>query len=310
MQRTESQTMSSTPSARVAAPRRSADPDRRFFAYAMNAPLLERQEELALATAWKDHGDEVALHKLTTAYMRLVVAIAAKFRHYGLPFADLVSEGNIGLMQAAARFEPERDVRFSTYASWWIRSATQDYVLRNWSIVRTGTTAAQKSLFFNLRRLRVLIRDVGSGPLSADNRAYVARALRVSEGDVEKMTGRLAAVDRSLNAPFSEDGEGEWQDLLADERPTPEAEVMNSYDSDKRRDWLDQAMGRLSEREQLIIRERRLREDSITLEKLGQRLGISKERVRQVEHQALAKIRKHLTAIIGDPDEAGLIPVE
>ncbi|MGJ3233083.1 MAG: RNA polymerase factor sigma-32 [Oceanicaulis sp.] len=290
------------------APARTADPDRRFMKKAMEAPLLEREHELALATAWKEQGDEKALHELTTAYMRLVVAVAAKFRHYGLPFPDLVSEGNIGLMQAAARFEPERGVRFSTYASWWIRSAIQDYVLRNWSIVRTGTTAAQKSLFFNLRRLRALIKDVGSGALSPENRAYVAQALKVGEDDVEQMASRLAAVDRSLNAPFTEDGDGEWQDLLADENPDPEALVMGERDTSRRNEWLSEAMTALTDREQLIIRERRLREDSVTLEKLGEQLGISKERVRQIEHQALGKLKKALTEAVGDPEEAGLIP--
>jgi RNA polymerase sigma-32 factor len=277
---------------------------------AMDAPLLERQQELDLATAWKEKGDEEALHTLTTAYMRLVISIAAKFRNYGLPFPDLVSEGNIGLMQAAARFEPEREVRFSTYATWWIRASIQDYVLRNWSIVRTGTTAAQKSLFFNLRRLRALIKDTSSGALTPENRAYVAQALRVGEDDVEKMASRLAAVDRSLNAPFTEDGEGEWQDLLQDDNPDPETQVMEDRDQNQRAQWLGQAMGRLSEREQLIIRERRLGEDSVTLEKLGERLGISKERVRQVEHQALKKLKQYLTEVVGDPEEAGLIPTD
>ena len=277
---------------------------------AMDAPLLEREEELDLATAWKEKGDEEALHTLTTAYMRLVISIAAKFRHYGLPFPDLVSEGNIGLMQAAARFEPEREVRFSTYATWWIRASIQDYVLRNWSIVRTGTTAAQKSLFFNLRRLRALIKDTSSGQLTPEHRAYVAQALRVGEDDVEKMASRLAAVDRSLNAPFSEDGEGEWQDLLADENPDPETLVMEDRDQAQRAQWLGKALSRLSEREQLIIRERRLGEDSVTLEKLGERLGISKERVRQVEHQALKKLKQYLTEVVGDPEEAGLLPTD
>lgn len=277
---------------------------------AMDAPLLERQEELDLATAWKEKGDEEALHTLTTAYMRLVISIAAKFRNYGLPFPDLVSEGNIGLMQAAARFEPEREVRFSTYATWWIRASIQDYVLRNWSIVRTGTTAAQKSLFFNLRRLRALIKDTSSGALTPENRAYVAQALRVGEDDVEKMASRLAAVDRSLNAPFTEDGEGEWQDLLQDDNPDPESQVMEGRDQNQRAQWLGQALSRLSEREQLIIRERRLGEDSVTLEKLGERLGISKERVRQVEHQALKKLKQYLTEVVGDPEEAGLIPTD
>lgn len=292
------------------APSRSVDPDRRYMKKAMDAPLLERQQELDLATAWKEKGDEEALHTLTTAYMRLVISIAAKFRNYGLPFPDLVSEGNIGLMQAAARFEPEREVRFSTYATWWIRASIQDYVLRNWSIVRTGTTAAQKSLFFNLRRLRALIKDTSSGALTPENRAYVAQALRVGEDDVEKMASRLAAVDRSLNAPFTEDGEGEWQDLLQDDNPDPETLVMEDRDQNQRAQWLGQAMGRLSEREQLIIRERRLGEDSVTLEKLGERLGISKERVRQVEHQALKKLKQYLTEVVGDPEEAGLIPTD
>ncbi len=288
--------------------RRSTDPDRQFMRSAMAVPLLEREEELELAIAWKEDGDERALHKLTTAYMRLVIAVAARFKHYGLPFADLVQEGNIGLMQAAARFEPERGVRFSTYAAWWIRSSIQDYVLRNWSIVRTGTTAAQKSLFFNLRRLRALIRDTGSGALSPENRAYVAQALKVGEDDVEAMAARLSAVDRSLNAPFTEDGDGEWQDLLADERPDPEAAVMEDRDSLQRKAWLADAMGRLSSRERHIIAQRRLSEESMTLEKLGQELGISKERVRQIEHQALQKLKKALTEITGDPEVAGLIP--
>lgn len=290
------------------ASRRSVDPDRAFMKTAMAVPLLEREEELELAIAWKDERDEQALHKLTTAYMRLVIAVAAKFKHYGLPFADLVQEGNIGLMQAAARFEPERGVRFSTYAAWWIRSSIQDYVLRNWSIVRTGTTAAQKSLFFNLRRLRALIRDTGSGALSPENRAYVAQALKVGEDDVDSMAARLSAVDRSLNAPFTEEGDGEWQDLLADERPDPEAAVMEERDTSRRKAWLADAMGRLSARERHIIAQRRLTEDSVTLEKLGEELGISKERVRQIEHQALIKLKKALTEITGDPEEAGLIP--
>ncbi|WP_429912657.1 RNA polymerase factor sigma-32 [Glycocaulis sp.] len=295
--------MSSQPSAR-----RTADPDRQFLKAAMTVPLLEREEELALATAWREDGNEQALHTLTTAYMRLVIAMAARFRQYGLPFADLVQEGNIGLMQAAARFEPERGLRFSTYASWWIRSSIQDYVLRNWSIVRTGTTAAQKSLFFNLRRLRALISDVGGSAMTPENRAYVAEALKVGEDDVDAMAARLAAVDRSLNAPLAEEGEGEWQDLLADDRPDPESAVMESRDTATRHQWISEAMSRLSERERHIITKRRLIEDSVTLEQLGGELGISKERVRQIEHQALMKMKKSLIEIAGDPEEAGLIP--
>ncbi|WP_421792963.1 RNA polymerase factor sigma-32 [Hyphobacterium sp.] len=286
---------------------RSADPDRAFLRNAMDAPLLEREEEQDLAIRWRDDGDEQALHALTQAYMRLVIAIAAKFRKYGLPFSDLVQEGNVGLMQAAARFEPEREVRFSTYAAWWIRSSIQDYVLRNWSIVRTGTTSAQKTLFFNLRRVRAMINDINGGEMSPENRAKTAKALRVSENDVEKMSSRLAASDRSLNAPFTEDGDGEWQDLLEDERPAPEAAVMQSHDAEKRGQWLREAMESLTEREQLIIRERKLGEDVVTLETLGNQLGISKERVRQIEHQALNKIKRSLVTRFGDPETAGLI---
>ena len=196
--------------------------DRRFVKKAMSAPLLDRDHELDLATRWRVEGDEDALHELCTAYMRLVVAIASRFRTYGLPMSDLVQEGNVGLMLAAARFEPERELRFSTYATWWIRSCVQDYILRNWSIVRTGTTAAQKSLFFNLRRLRALLRDPTDGGLSPESRAYVATALRVDEGEVDRMASRLSAADRSLNAPIGEAGDSEWQDLLPDPGMLPE----------------------------------------------------------------------------------------
>ena len=286
---------------------RSIDPDRVFLRNAMAKPLLEREEEQDLAIRWRDDGDEQALHALTQAYMRLVIAIAAKFRKYGLPFADLVQEGNVGLMQAAARFEPEREVRFSTYASWWIRSSIQDYVLRNWSIVRTGTTSAQKTLFFNLRRVRAMINDINGGDISPENRKKTAKALRVPEKDVDAMAARLSAADRSLNAPFTEDGDGEWQDLLEDDRPVPEEAVMQSHDAQKRGQWLYESMESLTEREQLIVRERKLGEDIVTLEALGVRLGISKERVRQIEHQALTKLKKSLVSRFGDPESAGLI---
>ncbi|MGF1461804.1 MAG: RNA polymerase factor sigma-32 [Maricaulaceae bacterium] len=282
--------------------------NRRFIKGAMKAPLLDADHEQKLARAWKDDRDERALHELTQAYMRLVIAMAAKFRHYGLPMADLVQEGNVGLMQAAARFEPDREVRFSTYASWWIRSAIQDYILRNWSIVRTGTTAAQKSLFFNLRRLRALINDTGDAVMTPENRTYIATELRVDEHEVEAMASRLSASDRSLNAPMGEQGDGEWQDLLSDNAPQPEDEVMAARDTATRSKWLNDALQNLSDREMVIIRERRLQEDGVTLETLGKRLGISKERVRQIEHQALKKLRQALTQAHGDPRDAGLIP--
>jgi len=282
--------------------------DRKFVKRAMKAPLLEQEHELELARRWRDAGDEAALHELTTAYMRLVIAMAAKFRHYGLPMPDLVQEGNVGLMQAAARFEPSREVRFSTYASWWIRSSIQDYVLRNWSIVRTGTTAAQKSLFFNLRRLRAQIDDTDDGIMTQKNRSWVAEHLGVPERDVESMAARLSAADRSLNAPLSIDGDAEWQDLLADESAEPEEQVMETRDAERRRAWIADAMQALNEREELIIRQRRLAEETVTLETLGRQLGISKERVRQIEHQALGKLRHALGRIVGDVEDAGLLP--
>jgi len=282
--------------------------DRRFVKKAMKAPLLEQGHELDLARRWRDQNDEAALHELTTAYMRLVISMAAKFRHYGLPMPDLVQEGNVGLMQAASRFEPAREVRFSTYAAWWIRSSIQDYVLRNWSIVRTGTTAAQKSLFFNLRRLRAQIDDTGDGVMTRENKTWVADHLGVPERDVESMASRLSASDRSLNAPLAVDGDAEWQDLLADESAAPEDEIMERRDTERRKQWIADALNALNDRETLIIRERRLSEDTVTLETLGKQLGISKERVRQIEHQALGKLRKALEAMVGDPEKAGLIP--
>ncbi len=282
--------------------------DRRFVKSAMNKPMLEAEHEKSLALRWRDDRDEAALHELTSAYMRLVISMAARFRNYGLPMSDLVQEGSVGLMQAAARFEPDREVRFSTYASWWIRSSIQDYILRNWSIVRTGTTAAQKSLFFNLRRLRAMINDTGDGNITPENKAWVATHLRVNERDVEAMASRLSASDRSLNAPLAADGDAQWQDLIADEGPQPENETMEKRDGERRAEWINKALEALNEREMMIIRQRRLADESVTLETLGQQLGISKERVRQIEHQALNKLRKVLIQLVGDPEEAGLIP--
>jgi RNA polymerase sigma-32 factor len=268
--------------------------DREFIRESMSAALLSREREQMLARLWREHDDEVALHELVMAYMRLVISTASRFRNYGLPMADLVQEGATGLMQAAARFEPEREVRFSTYAAWWIRSAMQDYILRNWSVVRTGTTAAQKALFFNLRRLRAKIDDGSGRPLDDAGRALIAQELAVNVGDVEAMEMRLSGGDQSLNATISPTGEDEWQDFLADERPTPEETVMFARDSRTRSIWLAQALSELSAREQTIIKERRLRDDARTLEDLGRDLGISKERVRQIEHRALEKLKSSL----------------
>ncbi len=281
--------------------------NRRFIRTAMKVPLLEREHELELARRWREEGDEVALHELVQAYMRLVISTATRFRHYGLPLGDLVQEGNVGLMLAAARFEPERNVRFSTYASWWIRSAIQECVLRNWSVVRTGTTASQKSLFFSLRRLRAQIKGDLHGSLTDEGRGEIARRLGVKVSDVEMMEQRLSANDKSLNAAMGEDGDSEWQDLLADDRPTPEEVVLDAREAERRKEWIESALAGLTSRERRIIRERRLSEDCVTLESLGRALGISKERVRQIEHQALKKLRRAIEREVGDPRLVGLV---
>jgi len=261
-----------------------------FIRSSMKMPMLSRDREFELARRWREEGDTASLHELVRAYTRLAIATAARFRSYGLPMGDLVQEGNVGLMQAAARFEPDRDVRFSTYATWWIRSAMQDYVLRNWSIVRTGTTASQKSLFFNLRRLRARIEEASGAPLGDAGRRQIADTLKVDLADVETMDLRLTGTDQSLNAPLS-DGEEDWQDFLPDREPSPEDVVMSRHDGATRSRWLVEALGELSPRERRIIDERRLREEGATLEELGRALGVSKERVRQLEHRALLKLR-------------------
>lgn len=287
---------------------RTADPDRRMIRKAMQTPLLEAEEELELARRWRDKRDERALHRLTVAYMRLAAAIASKFKQYGLPYSDLVQEGAVGLMQAAERYDPERGVRFSTYASWWIRAAVQDYVLRNWSIVRTGTTSAQKSLFFNLRRLRARIGDTDE-IMSEESKQKIAIELGVSVDDVSAMAARLSGADPSLNAPMGgEEGDSARQDFLVDEGETPEEFVMSVRDSVWRSSRLKRAMNKaLNERERFIISRRRLDENGATLAKLGEALNLSKERVRQIEAQAFAKLKKALTET-ADPRESGLIP--
>jgi RNA polymerase sigma-32 factor len=261
-----------------------------YIKASMREPMLERDHEFSLAERWRKDGDVQALHELVRSYTRLVISAAARFRNYGLPSGDLIQEGNIGLMQAAARFEPEREVRFSTYATWWIRSAMQDYILRNWSIVRTGTTAAQKSLFFNLRRLRAKIEGNGD-VLSESGRQWIADQLNVGLHDVKDMELRLGASDQSLNAPLRESSEDEWQDFLPDAGPNPEDVVIGLRDAHTRSKWLADAVGDLSPREQTIIRQRRLSEEAVTLEELGKELGVSKERVRQLEQRALNKLR-------------------
>lgn len=264
--------------------------DQRFVSTAMSMPMLSFDHEQDLAKRWRDNGDEVALHELVEAYMRLVVATASRFRAYGLPRPDLVQEGCVGLMQAAARFEPERGVRFSTYATWWIRSAMQEYVLRNWSIVRSGTSASQKALFFNLRRLRAQIDGAGATQLSPEAMDTISERLKVSKREVNAMSERLSTRDQSLNAPVTDESADEWGDFLVDDRPDPEQVTMTSYDGNVRGKWLRAALADLTDRERLIVTERKLNDDKITLEELGVQLGVTKERVRQIEHKALQKL--------------------
>jgi len=268
--------------------------DNRYIRKAMQQPLLERDHEVELAVRWRDNDDASAMHDLVMAYARLVVAAAARYRHYGLPNGDLIQEGNIGLMQAAKRFDPDKGVRFSTYAAWWIRASIQDYILRNWSIVRTGTTAAHKSLFFKLKRVRAKIGEADGGPLSVEGRQKIAETIGVNVKDVEVMEQRLSGPDSSLNVAIAQDGDNEAQDFLADTRPSPEQVVINFHDEAVLGKWLNQALQELSSRERMIILKRRLTEDGATLEELGRHLGVSKERVRQLEHRALKKLRKSL----------------
>ena len=275
----------------------------RLVRSSMSTPLLTRERELSLAKAWRDEEDELALHELITSYGRLVAGMAVKFRNYGLPLADLIQEGNVGLMQAAARFEPERDIRFSTYASWWVRSAMQDYILRNWSIVRTGTTSSQKSLFFNLRRLRARIEGRTGKLLDDVGRKEIAAELKVPERDVQGMSARLSASDQSLNAPVGEETDLSWQDYLVDDRPTPEAVTIEAKDAEIRSDWVQSALSDLPVREARIIQARLLEEDTLTLEALGAELGVSKERVRQLEKRALNKLRERFRSSFSNPQE-------
>lgn len=276
--------------------------DLAYIKGAMAEKLLERQEEQDLARNWLENKDEKSLHTMIKAYTRLVVAMAHKFKHYGLPIGDLMQEGNIGLLEAANRFEPDRDIRFSTYASWWIRSMMQDYVLRNWSIVRTGTTAAQKSLFFNFRRLRSKLESKEGGALNDGSRHKIATELNVKYSDVIEMEQRLNGGDHSLNGFVGVDGDTEFQDLMPDERPDPEQVVMFMKDRNTRNAWLATALQTLNDREQHIIKMRALSNEVVTLEALGKELGVSKERVRQLEARAMEKLKTSLIDQVGEPE--------
>ena len=272
--------------------------NRRFISQSMRAPLLTRAREIELARRWRGAGDADALRELVLAHARVVIRSVSRYRKYGLSMGDLMQAGLVGLLLAAARFNPDREARFSTYAGWWVRSAMQDHVLRNWSVVRIGTTSAQKVLFFNLGRLRARIDGARAGRLTPEARRRIAAELNVRIADVESMESRLAANDQSLNAPL-EDGDGERQDLLVDPRPSPEERVIETRDAQVRRRWLAAALAELTARERKIVGERRLRDDAVALEALGRRFGISKERVRQIEQRALAKIKQSIVRQTG-----------
>jgi RNA polymerase sigma-32 factor len=275
--------------------------DQQLSRRAMRAELLDAETELALAYAWRDRRDERALHRLITAYMRLAISMAGKFRRYGAPMNDLIQEASLGLMKAADKFDPDRGVRFSTYAVWWIKASIQDYVMRNWSMVRTGSTSSQKSLFFNMRRVQARIereaRTQGLSLARHEMRRMIAKEVGVPLADVEMMEGRLAGSDFSLNAAqSSEEGGREWIDALEDDGPQAAERVEASHDAETLRQWLMTALSALNERERFIVRERKLRDEPRTLESLGDELGLSKERVRQLEAVAFGKMRRSLEA--------------
>ncbi|MFY9206330.1 MAG: RNA polymerase factor sigma-32 [Yoonia sp.] len=276
-----------------------ATTDQGFSRKAMKAEMLDAETELALAYAWRDQRDEEALHRLITAYMRLAISMASKFRRYGAPMSDLIQEASVGLMKAADKFDPDRGVRFSTYAVWWIKASIQDYVMRDFSLVRTGSTSSQKSLFFNMRRVQARIEREAGAPLETHVlHEMIAAELGVPIHDVQMMDGRLSGSDFSLDATQSSEDEGRsWVDALEDDSPQADEIVTNSHDNATLRQWLTSAFSTLSERERFIVRERKLRDDPRTLESLGGELGLSKERVRQLEAAAFSKMRRSLESV-------------
>lgn len=266
-------------------------------------PMLEPGEEYMLAKRWTEHGDSDAAQKLITSHLRLVARIAMGYRGYGLPIGEVVSEGNVGLMQAVKRFEPERGFRLATYAMWWIRASIQEYILRSWSLVKMGTTAAQKKLFFNLRRAKSQLQQLEDGDLKPEHVKTIAKRLGVSEGDVVSMNRRLGG-DSSLNAPVRADQEsGEWQDWLVDDTPSQEERLVETEEFDQRKSFLSKALSTLNDRERRIFEARRLAEDPVTLEDLSTEFGVSRERIRQIEVRAFEKVQK---AVQGSAKTAGM----
>jgi RNA polymerase sigma-32 factor len=259
-------------------------------------PMLEPDEEFMLAKRWREHGDREAAHRLVTSHLRLVAKIAMGYRGYGLPIGEIVSEGNVGLMQAVKRFDPDKGFRLATYAMWWIRAAIQEYILRSWSLVKMGTTANQKKLFFNLRKVKGQIAAVDEGDLRPDQVSEIATRLGVTEEDVVSMNRRLSG-DASLNSPVRADGDttSEWQDWLVDEAANQESELVRSEELDNRKRMLAEAMNVLNERERRIFTARRLEEEPLTLEQLSEEFGVSRERVRQIEVRAFEKVQRAVT---------------
>ncbi|MGI4798145.1 MAG: RNA polymerase sigma factor RpoH [Janthinobacterium lividum] len=267
-------------------------------------PMLAPDEELALSKRWRDEEHQESAHKLVTSHLRLVAKIAMGYRGYGLPVGELISEGNVGMMQAVKRFDPERGFRLATYAMWWIRAAIQEYILHSWSLVKMGTTAAQKKLFFNLRRLKGQMQAIEDGDLHPEQVAKIARMLDVPEQDVVSMNRRLAAPDNSLNAPVRADSEGEWQDWLIDDSENQEVVLADREELTGRRALLDVALKTLNERERHILIERRLKDNPTTLEELSQQYNISRERVRQIEVRAFEKLQKSMRNQVAERRQA------
>jgi RNA polymerase sigma-32 factor len=267
----------------------------RYLAEIKRFPMLEPQDEYMLAKSWREHGDRDAAHKLVTSHLRLVAKIAMGYRGYGLPIGEVISEGNVGLMQAVKRFEPEKGFKLATYAMWWIRASIQEYILRSWSLVKMGTTASQKKLFFNLRKAKSRISALEEGDLRPEQVALIATRLGVPEQDVIDMNRRLGG-DASLNAPLREEGEGEWQDWLVDESESQEVNLANREESDVRLHALQNALSVLNERERRIFQARRLADEPVTLEELSAEFGVSRERVRQIEVRAFEKVQAAVKA--------------
>ena len=272
----------------------------RYLSEIRKFPLLQPEEEYMAAKAWREHEDPEAARKLVTSHLRLVAKIAMGYRGYGLPVSEIVAEGNVGLMQAVKRFEPDRGFRLATYAMWWIRAAIQEYILRSWSLVKMGTTAAQKKLFFNLRKAKTKINALEEGDLSPEHLADIATKLGVSETEVVNMNRRLSAPDSSLNAPLKSEGDSEWQDWLADDTLDQETRMAESEELGERKELLAAALGELTERERDILAARRLQDDPATLEELSQRYGVSRERVRQIEVRAFDKLQQQMKRALGE----------